>query len=90
MNKNELINYIAMMTTLPKTDSKVVIEAMIQGILEGLETDGKVILVGFGTFSLVRRAARMARNPRTGEQVQVEEKTVIKFKAAKNLKENVQ
>jgi len=89
MNKAELIEYIAEATSLPKTDSKVVIDAVIQGIKDGLAKDGKVSLVGFGTFTAVTKAAREARNPRTGETVQVPERVVPKFKPAKEFKESL-
>lgn len=89
MNKQELIDSIAEETTLPKNESRIVLDAVIAGIEKGLVTDGKVNITGFGVFSIAKRAARTARNPKTGESVEVEAKSVPKFKASKNLKDMI-
>jgi DNA-binding protein HU-beta len=89
MNKVELVNYVAASLDISKKDAKEVVAATIEGITEGLLTDGKVSLVGFGTFSVVKRNARTARNPQTNETIEVPEKYVPKFKASSILKENV-
>jgi len=66
----------------------LVIGTVIDGIKSGIMTDGKVTLVGFGTFSVVERAARKARNPKTGEAIDVPRKMVPKFKPSKLLKDD--
>lgn len=86
MNKQELIDNVSDMTSLPKKDAKVVVEAVIDAIKNGILNDGKVSLAGFGTFKAVEKPARVARNPKTGESINVEAKTVTKFKAAKEMK----
>ncbi len=86
MNKAGLVNYVANALEISKKDAKEVVTATMDGITEGLVTEGKVSLVGFGTFSAIKREARTARNPQTGEAVEVPEKYVPKFKASNNLK----
>jgi len=86
MNKAELVNYVAEALEISKKDAKDVTNAVIEGITEGIITEGKVSLVGFGTFSAVKREARTARNPQTGEAVEVPEKFVPKFKPSNTLK----
>lgn len=87
MNKAGLVNYVADALEISKKDAKEVTNAVMDGILEGILTEGKVSLVGFGTFSAVKKEARTARNPQTGEAVEVPEKYVPKFKPSNNLKE---
>ena len=86
MNKADLINFVAEDTGASKKDARTIINAVIAGVTEGLTTDRKVTLVGFGTFTSVDRAARTARNPKTGEPIEVPAKVVPKFKPSKNLK----
>ena len=87
MNKANLIDFVAAETNLTKKDSRGAIEAVVNGIVDGLNTDGKVALVGFGTFLLVDKKARIARNPKTGEAVDVPAKVVPKFRPSASLKE---
>ena len=87
MNKKDLTNYVAEATNLTKKESGIVIGAVLDGIKEGIETDRKVTLVGFGSFTAVDRKARKARNPQTGDPIDVPAKVVPKFKASKALKE---
>ena len=86
MNKKELTDFVAAETGLTKKDTNVVIGAVMDGIKAGLAEDGKVTLVGFGTFLSVFRDARTARNPQTGEPVDVPAKNVPKFRASAALK----
>ena len=86
MNKADLVGYVAQETGLTKKDSRKAINAVLDGIIEGLVADGKVTLVGFGVYNLVKRGARMARNPKTGEAVEVPAKVVPRFKASLALK----
>ena len=88
MNKKDLTNVVAAESGITKKDANLVIGTVIDGIKSGLLTDKKVTLVGFGTFSVVERAARTARNPKTGEPIEVPRKMVPKFKPSKILKES--
>ena len=87
MNKKAMIDFVAEATGLKKKDSKIVIDAVLDAIREGLKTEGKVPIVGFGTFELYQRKARKGRNPKTQEELQIPAKTALKFRVSKNLKE---
>jgi len=87
MNKKALTNKVAEAAEITKKDANLVIGHVLEGIREGLVEDGKVTLVGFGTFKIVLRAARKARNPQTGEPIDVPAKFVPKFKASKKMRE---
>ena len=88
MNKKDLTNVVAAEAGITKKDANLVIGTVIDGIKAGLLADKKVTLVGFGTFSVVERAARKARNPKTGEPIDVPRKMVPKFKPSKLLKDS--
>lgn len=90
MNKSEFISAIGNRTLKKDSEVKTIIDAAIEIIQEQLKADEKVNLTGFGTFEVKTRAARTSRNPRTGEMVEVAEKKVPAFKAAKALKEAVE
>ena len=87
MNKTDLIDYIADSADLSKAASARAIEAMITAVTASLKKDDSVTLVGFGTFSVSKRAARAGRDPRTGEAIQIEAAVVPKFKPGKALKD---
>jgi len=89
MNKAELINHVAVEADLTKSQSGDVVEAILSGITSTLADGGAVSLVGFGTFSVSARAARTARNPRTGEPIEVAASNAPRFKAGKALKDAV-
>ncbi len=89
MNKADLINYVANAAGLSKSVAGDAVEAVLGGITSTLADGGAVSLVGFGTFSVADRAARTARNPRTGETIQVAASKAPKFKAGKALKDAV-
>ena len=89
MNKTELKNAVAEDTGITKKEAGIMLNSVIECIKDGLAGDGKVPLVGFGTFSLAARKARTARNPKTGEAVDVPAKTVPKFKPSAILKAQV-
>jgi len=89
MNKADLINHVASAAGLSKSAAGDAVEAVIGGITDTLSDGGAVSLVGFGTFSVVARAARTARNPRTGESIEVGASNAPKFKAGKALKDAV-
>lgn len=86
MNKQELIEAVSDLTSLPKKDAKVVVDAVVDSIKNGLMNDGKVSITNFGTFSSVDKKARTARNPRTGESVEVPARTTTRFKPAHEMK----
>jgi len=85
MNKTELVNAIAEKTGMTKVAAKQAMTACFESIQEELNKGEKVSLIGFGTFSVVKRNARTAKNPRTGKTVKVPAKKVAKFKAGSGL-----
>lgn len=87
MSKTELVEFIASKAGLTKADATRALDAMIEGITEGLKEEGKVALVGFGTFSAKKRAAREGINPLTKEPLKIPAKTVASFKAGSKLKD---
>ncbi len=89
MNKADLIGHVADAAGLSKGSAADAVEAVLGGVTGALESGDAVSLVGFGTFSVVDRAARTARNPRTGETIQVGPSRAPKFKAGKALKDAV-
>ncbi|HKJ83422.1 MAG TPA: HU family DNA-binding protein [Mariprofundaceae bacterium] len=89
MNKADLVNHVAASAGLSKVSASDAVEAVIGGITGSLKKGDSVSLVGFGTFSVAERAARTARNPRTGETINVAASKAPKFKAGKGLKDAV-
>lgn len=87
MNKGELIDNVASEIVVTKREAKKAVECVFETITDCLAKGDAVRLVGFGTFGIRKRAARMARNPRTGEKIQVKALNVPFFKAGKELKE---
>ena len=87
MNKGDLIDAIAASTGLSKADAGRAIDATTSAVAGELAGGGSVALVGFGTFSVSHRAARMGRNPATGESIHIDARNVPKFKAGKALKD---
>ena len=87
MSKTELVEFIADKAGLTKADATRALDAAIEGITNGLKKDGKVALVGFGTFSAKKRAAREGINPLTKEPLKIPAKTVASFKAGSKLKD---
>lgn len=87
MSKNELIAAIAEKTGFTKSDAEKALNATIESITEGLKDEGKVTLVGFGTFEAKERPAREGRNPSTGETIKIAAKIAPTFKAGSKLKE---
>lgn len=90
MNKAELIDAIASESGLTKKDSKVALEALVGVVTSTLKKGDNVALVGFGSLSVVNRAARTGKNPQTGKAIQIPAKKAIKFKEGKELSESVQ
>jgi DNA-binding protein HU-beta len=89
MNKAELIANIADKADVSKAQAEKLLNATLSSINEGLTSDANLTLVGFGTFSVVKRAARKGRNPQTGKTIKIPAKNVVKFKPGKNLKDAV-
>jgi len=89
LNKSELISAVAEKTDLTKKDAEKAVNALFKSIEEALARNDKVQLVGFGTFEIKERAARVGRNPRTGEEIKIPATRVPSFKAGKALKEAV-
>lgn len=85
MNKTELVNAMAAKTGMTKVASKEAMNALLDTVQEQLNKGEKVTLIGFGTFSVVERKARTAKNPQTGKPVKVAAKKVAKFKAGAGL-----
>ncbi len=89
MNKAELINAVAEKTNLTKKDAESAVSAVFEVITESLAKDEKVQLVGFGSFEVKSRAARIGRNPRTKEQIKIPASKLPVFKAGKALKDSI-
>lgn len=89
MNKAELIEAIATSSKLSKADAGRALDATIENITKSLRKNDKVSLVGFGTFTVAKRAARIGRNPQTGTSVKIGAKKIAKFKAGLDLSKAV-
>ncbi|BBB60351.1 HU family DNA-binding protein [Undibacterium sp. TC4M20W] len=89
MNKTELIDHIAKTADISKAASSRALDAVIGAVKTTLKKNGTVTLVGFGTFSVAKRAARAGRNPKTGEPIKIKSAKVPKFKPGKALKDAV-
>ena len=89
MNKAELINAVAEKTSLSKKDSEAAVNAALEAITAALADGDKVQLVGFGSFEVKKREARVGRNPKTKEEIQIPASKVPAFKAGKALKDAV-
>jgi len=90
MKKVELIEKMAQDAGISKVVASDALNSFLANVTKALqEEDGRVTLVGFGTFSKVRREARTGRNPQTGEPINIEACNVVKFKPGKKLKDAV-
>jgi DNA-binding protein HU-beta len=85
MNKSDLITKIADEAGITKTQANGALDAFTEAVAKTLKKGDKVTLVGFGTFSVTKRAARNGRNPKTGAAIKIKAKKVAKFKAGKEL-----
>jgi DNA-binding protein HU-beta len=85
MNKAELVAQIAEEAGITKTQANAVIDSFTEAVTKTLKKNDSVTLVGFGTFSLSKRAARKGRNPQTGAAIKISAKKVAKFKAGTEL-----
>ncbi len=89
MTKAELIDKIASGTGLSKADASRALDSTLNSVKSALKKGQKVTLVGFGTFSVVKRKSRKGRNPRTGDVITIPAAKVPKFTAGKSLKDAV-
>ena len=89
MNKGHLIDAVASAANMSKADAGRAVDAVVSSVTSTLSNGGSVSLVGFGTFSVSARAARMGRNPQTGASIHIPACNVPKFKAGKGLKDAV-
>ncbi len=89
MSKTELVEIIAEKAEISKAAAARALDATLEGIAKGLKDEGKVTLVGFGTFSAKKRAAREGINPLTKEPLKIPAKTVATFKAGSKLKDSL-
>lgn len=87
MSKKQLVEFIAAKAGLTKADAGRALDATLEGIESGLKKESKVALVGFGTFSAKKRAAREGINPLTKKAIKIPAKTVASFKAGSKLKD---
>jgi len=89
MNKSDLISAMADKAGITKAQAGEALEGFMGATTDALKKGEKLILVGFGTFSVNKRAARTGRNPRTGKEIQIAAKNVVKFKAGSGLSDKV-
>ena len=87
MSKSELIKAVAESTDTSQKEAGAIIDATLETISETLKARGKIALAGFGTFEAKTRSARTGRNPSTGKEIQIAEKTSAAFKPASVLKD---
>ena len=87
MNKADLIENVASRANISKSSAGDAVDALLECITDTLQNGDSVTLVGFGTFAVSHRSARMGRNPRTGEAIQIQASNSAKFKAGKALKD---
>lgn len=89
MNKSDLIDQIAKDAVITKAQATSAVNSFIGATSSALQQGDNLILVGFGTFSVSERAARKGRNPRTGQEINIPSKKVVRFKAGSELSKNV-
>ncbi|MDY0189333.1 MAG: HU family DNA-binding protein [Desulfuromonas sp.] len=89
MTKTELVNSIAEKAGLSKADSEKALKAFVDTVTDALKQGDKIAMVGFGTFSVGDRAARVGKNPQTGAAINIPAAKAPKFKAGKALKDAV-
>jgi len=89
MNKGELIDAVSKMTQHPKAQTEEMFNSFMAVIQNALTSGNSVQMIGFGTFAVEERAARIGRNPATGEELKIPAKRVVKFKVGGKLKDAV-
>jgi len=89
MTKAELIAFMAGQADVTKAVAAKALQAYMDAVTKELKKNGKLGLVGFGTFAVIKRKAREGRNPQTGKTIKIPAKKVVKFKAGKGLTDKV-
>jgi DNA-binding protein HU-beta len=89
MNKSELIDAMASGAKITKADAKKALDAFVDATSKALKKGDRIALVGFGSFSISKRAARVGRNPQTGKEIKIAAKKVVRFKAGTDLAKKV-
>jgi len=89
MNKSELVDAIASDSGLTKADAQRAVNSFVTVVGAALKAEDRVALIGFGSFSISKRAERQGRNPQTGKAITIKAKNVIKFKAGSDLNAKV-
>ncbi|MBO9592210.1 HU family DNA-binding protein [Niabella pedocola] len=89
MNKAELIDKLSGDAGITKTQANAALDSFVDAVTRTLKKGDKVTLVGFGTFSVTKRAARNGRNPQTGAVIKIKAKKVARFKAGKELSSKI-
>ena len=89
MTKADMVAAVADKLDLSKKQAEIAVDTVFNTIMEGLKTNDKVVVSGFGSFEVRTRAARTGRNPRTGEDITIPEQKTPAFKAGKQLKDIV-
>ena len=89
MTKNDMVVCIAKATNCRQADIKRAVQMTLDGIIDVLATEGRIELRNFGVFTVKKRKARKARNPRTGEEVMVPEKRVVTFRPGRLMQERI-
>ncbi len=87
MTKADLVEEVARVTQLTRKDSEVIVDTLFESVIKALKAGDKLEVRGFGSFRVRQRNARVGRNPKTGEKVEVPEKRVPYFKPSKELKD---
>ena len=82
MNKSQLVNAIAETSTVPKSEIKKIVDTLFEITEHTLNSGEKVVISGFGVFSIINTAERIGRNPRTGEKVRVPARRNVKFRSS--------
>jgi len=89
MNKADLVNALAKEAEVSKKTAEVALNTFMHSVMKALKKGDTVVLTGFGTFSTMKRKARIGRNPQTGAEIKIPAKTAPKFKPGKALKDAV-
>ncbi|HNV07945.1 MAG: DNA-binding protein HU-beta [Alphaproteobacteria bacterium ADurb.BinA280] len=89
MNKGDFVGAVADAADMTKADAERAVEAMFKVVKKALKSGDSISLVGFGTFSVRKRAARTGRNPRTGDTIKIKASKIPAFKAGKGLKDAI-
>jgi DNA-binding protein HU-beta len=90
MTKAEIVEKIAQAAEITKAKAELAANAFLDGVTEGLKSGDKVTFVGFGTFAVAERKARIGRNPQTGAEIKIPARKAVTFSVGKGLKEAVQ